>query len=180
MVHPGPRPGAHILPHMSQNLPADKQGASLPPAPRTRRVSARVRHALTVRVKEGRSWLECAERANLSEAGIHKARKQPHVQKLYEEMKAQYVQDIEALEGVHKARALEVARELLDQTESKQVRARMVEFLRGERGKPAVSVTLNQQFNGGYEVAPRGAKLVEIVQSDDISEAQAEESTEEQ
>tara|TARA_R100000808_G_C2103749_1_gene120021 strand:+ start:373 stop:870 length:498 start_codon:yes stop_codon:yes gene_type:complete len=165
---------------MTQDLPAQKHNTSAPPAPAKRRVSAKVRKALEIRVREGATWLRAAELAGLSEAGIHKARKQPHVIDLFERLKTEYVQQLEQLEGVHKARALEVARELLDQEENKQVRARMVEFLRGESKQPVVSVAINQQFNGDYAFAPRGARVVEIVQPDEQSVKQEQESTEDQ
>lgn len=180
MVHPAPRPGPHILPHMSQNLPATTQGEAPPPARRKRRISAAVRKALRYRVEKGKTWAECAERAGMSESGLYKALNLPHVQELYEAEKTRYTRHIESLEGVHKARALEVARELLEQDENKNVRARMVEFLRGESKKPSVSVTLNQQFNGDYAFAPRGARVVEIVPSDDMSGAQEQEDEQEQ
>ena len=154
--------------------------ASAKPAKRTykRRVSAKVRHALTIRVKEGKTWIDAARAAGLSEAGIHKARKQQHVQEEYERIKQDYVAQIEKLEAVHKARALEVARELLDQTENKQIRARMVEFLRREQPQAGPIVQINQQFNGGYEFVPRGAKVVDIQRSTDDTSADAEEITE--
>lgn len=173
-----PPPRRHILPHMSQNLPADKQGASPPSSPRKGRISPAIRRAIKIKVEKAVTIEEACREAGCSPAGYYKAMNRPNVQKHLEEVKAQYVQRIESMEAVHKARALEVARELLEQRESRPTQARMVEFLRGESKKPSVSVTLNQQFNGDYAFAPRGARVVEIVQSDDISEAQAGESTE--
>ena len=79
-------------------------------------------------------------------------------------MKEQYIQDVEEMENLHKARALEVARELLDESKSDSVKARMVEFLRGERAKNSVNVALqvNNQVVQGYEYVRPGQKLVEI------------------
>tara|TARA_R110000868_G_scaffold237132_9_gene491617 strand:- start:27811 stop:28194 length:384 start_codon:yes stop_codon:yes gene_type:complete len=126
-------------------------------------------------VEEGKTWKECAERAGLSEAGIHKARLKQSVVDLLEQMKGQYVQRIESMEQVHKARALEVARELLEQSENKQVRARMVEFLRREPAGPAVAVQINNHGGGGYEYVRPGATLVEITGPHDTKSSSQDE-----
>ncbi|MBT9385483.1 hypothetical protein KM176_16535 [Pseudooceanicola sp. CBS1P-1] len=129
-----------------------------------------MRKALELKVETAKPWADCAREAGMSEAGIHKARKQPHVQALFDDIKAQYVQRIETMKKVHEARALEVARELLDQTDNKQVRARMVEFLRREPAGPAVAVQINNGGAGGYEFVRPGSRVVEIsVSSDDGS-----------
>lgn len=134
------------------------------PKYRQRRISPKVRTALELKVKEGIPWAKAAQRAGMSEAGIHKARKATHIQEEFERIKGQYINEIEASAGLHKARALEVARELLDESNSDTVKARMVEFLRGE-GKPQTQITVQNQVNvgaGGYEFVPPGATVVEV------------------
>lgn len=165
---------------MAQYLPAPSKGDSPPPSSRKGRISPAIRRAIKIKVEKAVTIEEACREAGCSPAGYYKAMGRPNVQKHLEEVKAQYVQRIESMEAVHKARALEVARELLDQQESRPTQARMVEFLRGESKKPTVSVTLNQQFNGDYAFAPRGARVVEIVQPDDISAGPDEENTEDQ
>ena len=142
-----------------------------------RRVSSKVRKALNTRLRHRLPWAECAERAGITEAAIHKARKQPHVQALWEQLKAQYIKDAEALEPVLKAHALHVAGELLDQKESLPTRARMVEFLRREPPSgPSVAVQINTG-GAGYEFRRPGAQVVEIRDpTDATSEGQDEES----
>ena len=129
-----------------------------------RRISAKVRKALQLRVREGLTWAEAAERAGLSEAGIYKARKQPHVQATYETMIAQQTKEVEELRRPLKAIALKEAKRLMTEAKSESVRARMVEFLAGERDKsPAVAVQINNNMGGsGYEYVPPGASIVEI------------------
>lgn len=98
----------------------------------------------------------------LAEATWHKNVKRPHVQKALEDEKEKFIREIEALAERHKARALEVAAHLLENAESEAVRARMVEFFRGE-SKAVPSVTINNTVNsGGYEYARPGQRIVEI------------------
>lgn len=141
-----------------------------------RRVSTKVRKALNTRLRHRLPWAECAQRAGITEAAIHKARKQPHVQALWEQLKAQYIKEAEELEPVLKAHALHVAGELLDQKESLPVRARMVEFLRREPPGPAVAVQINANAGGDYTYPRPGSLVVEITPPPDTkSEGQDEE-----
>jgi len=132
--------------------------------PVKRRVSAAVREALNTRVREGKKWDDCAKAAGLSPSGLYKARKQQHVQILYEELKAQYIQDVEALKALHKPRAFEVARQLMDSAKSEAVKMRAVEFFAGERKGNAVNVavSVNNHAASGYDYVPPGAQVIDI------------------
>lgn len=149
-------------------------------APTKRRISARVRKAIKLRVEKGFPWDVCAERAGLACSSIYKAKQQPHVIKYLEEQKALYCKDIEALEDAHKARALEVARELLDDEENKAVRARMVEFLRGGKGQNAVNVQINNNIGQpqGYEFVPPNAQVIDITPADQTQDVVSKPSNE--
>lgn len=139
------------------------------PNGRAIRISAKVRDTIALRVGHGLSWAEAAKRAGMSQAGIHKARTRPEVQAEIERQQAAYVADLEALKAPHKARALEVARYLLDNSKSDNVRARMVEFFRDE-GPRGPQVVVNTQINAGvkgYEYAPPGARIVDITPAQD-------------
>ncbi len=161
-THPTPTVMLHA---MTAEQTPDKPHAT----PTQRRISNKVRVALNHRVKEGSTWIEAAKAAGLSEAGIHKARKQPHVQAELEKIKTSYILEVEGLRSVHKTRAFEVARELLDNSKSDAVRARMVEFLAGDPKNKGVNVAVqvNNAPAGGYEYAPKGAQIVEIRQTSD-------------
>lgn len=102
--------------------------------------------------------------AGMSEAGIYKARQAQHVQELYEELKGEYIQEVEALRAPHKARAFEVARQLMDGAKSEAVRMRAVEFLAGEGKGNAVNVQINNNISGdrGYEYARPDQEIVVI------------------
>ena len=88
----------------------------------------------------------------------------PHVKEWYAEEKAKYCQRISEMEDAHKARALEVGRDLLDNAKSEAVRARMVEFFRGEAKQNAVNVQINNNLQTvqGYEYVPPGVEIVTI------------------
>lgn len=135
-----------------------------PAAPVKRRISAAVRKAIDLRVKQGMTWLEAAREAGMSEAGIHKARKRIDVQAEIERVQALYIQEVEATKASHKARAFQVARHLMDNAKSEAVRMRAVEFFAGEaKSGPQVAVNIQQNLGGqGYEYAPPGAKIVDV------------------
>ena len=130
-----------------------------------RPISRRIQDALNTRVRQALPWDDCARAAGLSPAGLYKARKRPDVQQMFEEKKAQYIQEVDDLKAPHKARAMEVARDLLDNSPSHAVRARMVEFLAGESKGMSVNVGVqvnNQPAAQGYEYAHPGQEVVTI------------------
>lgn len=133
-----------------------------------RRISAGIRKALTLRLEKAVTWAEAAEQSGMAQSSIYKAMTQDHVKEWYEEEKAKYCQRINEMEMAHKARALEVARELLDTSKSDTVRARMVEFFRGERAQNAVNVQINNSLPApqGYEFIQPGAEVVTITSPD--------------
>ncbi|WP_162685474.1 hypothetical protein [Roseovarius amoyensis] len=105
---------------------------------------------------------EACRRAGIKYSAWHKAMAKPHVQALLEKMKTEYIQQVETMAERHKARALEIAADLLENAESEAVKARMVEFFRRE-ASPAASITINNTVNsGGYEYARPGQRVVEI------------------
>lgn len=136
-------------------------------APAKRRVSARMRKVLTLRVEKAYTWEICAQQAQISPAAIYKGLKQPHVIALFEELKVQYIQRLESLEGMHKARALEVAREIVDKGKTDNARMRAVEFLRGGASKGGVNVQINNVTHSkAYEFARPGQEVVTIRAAD--------------
>lgn len=151
------------------NMPANIDNTAATPA--KRRVSAKVREALRLRVEEGLTWAESAERAQMSEAGIHKARKQPHVQLMFEEIKAQFIQDVEQMRAPYKAQAFEVAKDLMRNAKSEATKMRAVEFLAGEskKGGVNVAVQVNNHAPKGYEYVRPGQQVVEIIGGSDTT-----------
>lgn len=118
------------------------------------RISARVRHAVTLKVEKGLTGEQCAALAGLSNAGFWKAWKQPHVQALYETLKHEYIMRVMDRKPLLKARAYEVAEELMGKDQPPAVRARMVEFIAGEGRGPAFAVQINNAPPQGY-IYPR-------------------------
>ena len=136
--------------------------------PRT--VSRKVRTALAHRVRDLLPWDDCARAVGLSPAGLYKARLRDEVKQLHEEIKAEYVQEVEAMRAPYKARAFEVANELMQASKSDAVRARMVEFLAGESKGNSVNVAVqvnNQPAAQGYEYAHPQQEVVTIRRASD-------------
>ncbi len=138
------------------------------PAPKPR-ISAKVRRALELRVREGLSIRAAAQGAGMSEQGFHKALKRPAVKDELQAMQARFVAEVEASRSLYKARAFEVALDLMMNAKSETVRARMAEFLATD-GKPGTSVSVHvdaSQTFRGYEYVPPGARVVEIGRGED-------------
>jgi hypothetical protein len=126
------------------------------------RVSAKMRKAIRLHVREGNKIIDACRAAGIAEQTWYRNMKRPHVLQCFEFEKSLYIQEVEELKSRHKARALEVAVELMEGAASEAVKARMVEFLAGE-SKSQPSVTINNSIStGGYEYAPKGARVVEI------------------
>lgn len=130
------------------------------------RISPRVREAVRLRVERGYRCEDAARAAGLSPAGYFKAMTRPHVQEYAQHVKDAYIQRSTELREFGKAQAIEVALELLREAKSESVKARMVEFLAGERDKSPQIAIQNNVLVGGYEYPPPGASLVEIRTND--------------
>ena len=69
------------------------------------------------------------------------------MQDYYRQTQLAYVQDVDELKMLAKARAIEVATDLMLNAKSETVRARMAEFLAGDGKAPSVSV-VNETTTG--------------------------------
>jgi hypothetical protein len=132
-------------------------------APRPARLSAKLRVAIELHVTEGLTIAEACARAGMSSAGYHKAMKRVVVRDFVEMVQRRFVASTEANRALYKARALEVALDLMLNAKSEAVRARMCEFLAGDGKAPAVAVHIDaRQERGGYEFVKPGYRVVEI------------------
>ena len=131
--------------------------------PRPARISAKLRAAIEVRVSEGLSIVDACAKAGMSPQGWHKAMKRPAVRDLLQDVQHRFVAESEARRSIYKARAFEVALDLMLNARSEAVRARMAEFLAGNGKAPTVAVHIDaRQERGGYEFFRPGQQLVEI------------------
>jgi predicted transcriptional regulator len=134
-------------------------------APHQTRISAATRKAIDLVIRNGASWNDAAEAAGVTYGAIWKARQRPAVKQYLEEKKAEYIQEVEAMKAPHKARALEVARHLLEDSKSDAVKARMVEFLAGESKGQTINIGISTGSGGpsaGYEFVRPGQEVVMI------------------
>lgn len=136
-----------------------------------RPVPKRTREAIRLRIREGMSWAECAQRVNMAQSSLFKAIKQPHVKALMIQLKDEFIQDVAEMRAPYKAQAFEVARELLHNAKSEAVKARMVEFLAGEPKGNAVNVAVqvNNAPPQGYEYVRPGQDVVKIIDASDTT-----------
>lgn len=154
------RAGIWALPDLCRNA-CMKNLHSLPSPPP--RISPKVRSAVDARVKQGASIAKAAEMAGMSKTGFAKALKRPAVQEHMRKVQETFVAEVEASRAAFKARAFEVALELMLNAKSETIRARMVEFLAGDGKAPQVSVHVDARQQGaGYEYVPPGSEVIEI------------------
>lgn len=137
------------------------KGVSPSGAPVRRRISAKVSKALDLIATTGISQIKAAEQVGMDRSALNRALQKENVKAELEVRKVRYISVQTAMRNTLKARALEVAAELMENAASEAVRMRAVEFLAGESKQgPSVSVTVNA--GGGYEFVRPGQRLVEI------------------
>lgn len=103
---------------------------------------------------------------DMNEKSLSRALAKPHVAAFYEQQKVTALQDVKLARKMGEVAAMNVAIDLMHNAKSENVRARMVEFFAGERGRagPQVSVNVSQNTNStGYEMARPGQRVVDVV-----------------
>lgn len=133
------------------------------------RISPKVRDAIEARVCKGLSIAAAAEEAGLSRTGFAKALQRPAVADLLSQTQARFVAEVNSKRALHRARALDVAMEMLnsDKTDDR-VKVKLIEILSQDGKAPAFSVHVDASTNhhGGYEFVPPNARVVEIKSED--------------
>jgi hypothetical protein len=104
--------------------------------PRPVRMRAALRHAIKLRITEGKTVLAACEEAGMSPQGYHKAMKRPEVRDHYQEVQIGFVESIESDKPINLARAYETGIDLMKNSKSDAVKARMVEFFLAEKNCP--------------------------------------------
>lgn len=160
---------------MTSTQPATKSDTLPDGRSRKGRISPRVREALRLRVEKGMSGEKAAREAGLAPSALWKALTRPHVAAYYESLRAEYSQEVQRLKGFAKLRAIQVGVELMENAQSEQVRARMVEFFAGESKQALVNIDLsgNGKGRGGYVYRrPDDAPTDRASDGDDVQDAE--------
>lgn len=132
------------------------------PVPKPR-ISSKLRRAIELRVRHGLTIEKACAEAAMSPAGYYKAMKRTAVKEHFEEVQQAYILETEQLRSMAKARAIEVALDLMHNAKSEAIRARMAEFLASEGKTPQVAVHVDARQVQGYEYVRPGQKVVEVV-----------------
>ncbi len=138
--------------------------------PRPLRMRAALRQAIDLRVKKGMTIAAACEEAGMSPQGFHKAMKRPAVRDYLQTVQLEFVASVEGDKAIYKARALEVGMDLMLNSKSEAVRARLVEFFASDGKVSPVSVHIDARHTGGYEYARPGQQVVEILPNKDKDE----------
>ncbi len=131
--------------------------------PRPLRMRAALRHAIELRVKKGMTVAAACEEAGMSSQGFHKAMKRSGVRDYLQTVQLEFIASVEGEKAMYKVRAMEVGMDLMMNSKSEAIRARMVEFFASDGKASPVSVHIDARQTVGYEYARPGQKVVEIV-----------------
>lgn len=126
------------------------------------RLRAALRLAIDLRVKKGLSIVAACEEAGMSSQGYHKAMKRPAVRDYLQTVQMEFVASVEGEKAIYKARAFEVGMDLMINSKSEAVKARMVEFFASDGKVSPVSINIDARQNHGYEYVHPGQQVVEI------------------
>lgn len=123
---------------------------SLPARPT--RISTKIRDAINLMVREGRSQTEAAKASGLSRQGLSKAMQRPAVRDLVEATRLQFFTDADKLRVYARALALQTAMDLMKNSKNESIRARMCEFLASDAkvSPVAIHVDARQTSAHGY------------------------------
>lgn len=110
---------------------------------RPARLSLKVRAAVEAMVTQGRNITQAAEDAGMSRNGLMKALKRSEVREHLEDRQKRFMSDVEGKRALYKARALEVALDLMMNAKSESIRARMAEFLASDAKVPQIAVNVD-------------------------------------
>lgn len=125
---------------------------------RSARMSKKFREVLRLHEIEGMSVTDACAKVGYSRAAYYKARKNPGVLELIRDLRRDLVESIDAKKAYLKGKALEVALDLLLNSKSEAIRARMVEFLASDAKVSPVAVHIDArqaaQQNGYTYVRP--------------------------
>lgn len=134
------------------------------PAPR---MSAKVRTAANLIARQGMTVREAAARAGMNESALSRALHRDGMQQWLESQKALFCLEVDSLKDQAKRLAVLEGMRLMRESQSDQVRARMVEFFASEAGKASL-VTVNIGAKGsGYEYVPPGSQVIDITPATD-------------
>lgn len=110
---------------------------------RPARMSKKFREVLRLHEIEGMSVTDACAKVGYSRAAFYKACKNPAVKDLIREMRRELIEATEAKKSYLKSKALEVALDLMLNSKSEAIRARMVEFLASEAKVSPVAVHID-------------------------------------
>jgi len=147
---------------MKQSKPPHKPPQATDKRAQPPALRAKLRHACELIADEGRTQRAAADAAGMDETALGRALRKPHVIAYIEDRKALNALNADDLMGLAKVRAIQRGIELLNNSTSDAVTARMVEFFAGERSKGAqIQVNVDAR-SGGYEFIRPGQQVVEI------------------
>ena len=135
---------------MKQDRTALTGGAALPLDGIKRRASPKVARAIDIIATTGITLRLAAGHAGMNESALSRALAQPHNKAALDERKALLCLEMDSLKPIARAIAYREGMDLMQNSPSHQVRARMVEFFAGEGKQALVNVQVNTNAPHGY------------------------------
>lgn len=113
---------------------------------RSPRMSKKFREVLRLHEIEGMSVTDACGKVGYSRAAYYKACKNPAVKDLIRKLRQELVEAADAKKAFAKLRAIEVGIDLMENSKSEAVRARMVEFFGGDAKVSPVAVQVDARL----------------------------------
>lgn len=135
---------------MKQDRTALTGGAAIPPDGIKRRASPKVARAIDIIASTGQSLKAASKLAGMNESALCRALAMPHNKEALEQRKALLCVEMDSLKPIARAIAYREGMDLMQNSPSHQVRARMVEFFAGETKQALVNVQVNTGAPHGY------------------------------
>ena len=114
------------------------------------RMSAKLRRALDLVAVKGQTYRQAARAVGMYETSLSRALSREAPKAYLEERKALAALEASSLMGIAKSIAVTTGIELMQTSQSDNVRARMVEFFAGEGKQALVNVQVNNAAPHGY------------------------------
>ena len=115
------------------------------------RMSQKLRDAIRFHETEGLSVTDACMKAGVSRAAWYKAMKRPAVLDVVRDVRHDFIESADAKKAFLKTKALDVAFDLMMNSKSEAIRARMVEFFAADAKVSPVAVHIDaRQAPGGY------------------------------
>ena len=135
---------------MAAAITSPKGAAGFPQAVKPPRMRAPLAKAIDLIATKGKTQMEASSIVGMDHTSLSRALGRPEVRAYLEARKSQFSLDADTLKGMARALAIHTGIDLMNNSTSDQVKARMVEFFAGDPRQALVNIAVNAPPPQGY------------------------------